>query len=581
VASVSQTVVVPADRAEVLLAARHDIVSERPWTDDDQVQWDAGHHRPLPSPEAPDGARRATFALDRGPMTWYRREVAAHPVGDGSGEVEVSEVTRWRLSLGVWGHVIHPAVVRNLRRTEGRDRYRAPFWAPPHSLDERSGLVLGLLLSIALVTGYLGTVMTQTISFAADDFGRSTTAQGAALASVRIGTLGSLVLVAVSDRRGRRRLLLGSTAAACLATVIGAFAPTIEVLAATQTVARAFTTAATLLLAVVAAEEMPAGSRAYAISVMTMTGALGAGIAVWALPLADRDVRAWRILYLIPLLGLPVLVRVRRRLPESQRFTRPHRDATVVRGHARRFWAIGAALFCASAIGAPSSQLLVEFLREERGFAAARISLFTILTSTPAGIALVAGGRLADTRGRRVVVAAGIGGGSLLGAWAFVLHGWPLWVASLAATMLAALATPAMGAYGPELFPTGARAKANGILQVMSVAGSAVGLVVVGVVADRTGQVGDGMLVVLPLGLLVAVLALTVFPETAHRSLEQINPEDRLPADVGATVLATDEGPSIEGVVDDEPPDGPTVVAPAPAHDVVPAPAPPASGASA
>jgi MFS family permease len=500
-------------------------------------------------------------------MTSYRRDVVARPVGDGS-EVEVSEVTRWRLSLGVWGHVVHPAVVRNLRRTTGRDRYRAPFWAPPHSLDERSGRVLGLLLSISLVTGYLGTVMTQTISFAADDFGRSTAAQGAALASVRVGTLGSLVLVALADRRGRRRLLLGAGTAACLATVLGAFSPSIEVLAATQTLARAFTTAAVLLLAVVAAEEMPAGSRAYAISIMTMTGALGAGVAVWALPLADLDVRAWRILYLLPLLGLPVLLRVRRTLPESQRFTRPHRDATVVRGHARRFWAIGAALFCASAVGAPSSQLLVEFLREERGFAAARISLFTILTSTPAGIALVAGGRLADTRGRRLVVAVGVGGGAVLGAAAFFAHGWPLWVATLTATMLGALAAPAMGAYGPELFPTGARAKANGILQVMSVAGSAVGLVVVGVVADRGGQIGDGMLVVMPLGLLVAVLALTVFPETAHRSLEQINPEDLLPADPGGVVLATDQGP----VATD---DGPVVVDPAlPA----PAPAPPGAG---
>ena len=74
---------------------------------------------------------------------------------------------------------------------------------------------------------------------------------------------------------------------------------------------RGVTTAATLLLAVIAAEEMPAGSRAYAISVMTMTGALGAGVAVWALPLADLDVRAWRILYLIPLIGLPVVLHVR------------------------------------------------------------------------------------------------------------------------------------------------------------------------------------------------------------------------------------------------------------------------------
>lgn len=228
------------------------------------------------------------------------------------------------------------------------------------------------------------------------------------------------------------------------------------------------------------------------------------------------------------MLGLPVLRRVGRTLPESQRFVRPHPEARVIRGHARRFWAIGAALFCSSAFGAPSSQLLNDFLKDERGFSASRIALFTVLTSTPAGLALVAGGRLADTRGRRLVVAVGVAGGATIAAWGFTTHGWVLWAANLAATMLGALAVPAMGAYGPELFPTAARAKANGILQVMSVTGSALGLVVAGQAIDRTGELADGMVLLLPLALLVAVLALTVFPETARRQLEDINPEDDL-----------------------------------------------------
>ena len=117
-------------------------------------------------------------------------------------------------------------------------------------------------------------------------------------------------------------------------------------------------------------------------------------------------------------------------------------------------------------------------------------------------------------------------GGALLASWGFTAHGWPLWAANLGGTMLGALAVPALGAYGPELFPTAARGKANGILQLLSVAGSALGLVVAGVAKDRWGQLSDGIFLLLPLGLLVAVLALTVFPETARRELEDINPED-------------------------------------------------------
>jgi MFS family permease len=417
---------------------------------------------------------------------------------------------------------------RALRRVDERQRGRSPVWAPPDALDARSGTILGLLLSLALLSGYTGTVLTQTITYAADEFGRGATAQGNVLAVVRVGVLGSLAIVALSDRKGRRRLLLWSVGLAIGATIAGALSPTMEVLGATQVVAQVFQTAVTLLLAVVAAEEMPAGSRAYAISVMTMTGALGAGIAVWALPFADVGVRGWRIIYVIPVLGLPVLARVARVLPESQRFVRPHRDATVLRGHARRFWVIGAALFCASAFAAPSSQLLNDFLKDERGFSAARISLFTILTSTPAGVALVAGGRLADTRGRRAVVAIGVAGGAVIGAWGFTTTGAMLWFANLAATMLGALSVPALGIYGAELFPTAARGKANGVIRIMSVTGSALGLMVAGRAIDRTGNLSDGMFILLPLALLVAVLALTLFPETARRELEEINPEDDL-----------------------------------------------------
>ncbi|NLV55217.1 MAG: MFS transporter [Acidimicrobiales bacterium] len=536
----SQTVVVDAATAETMLGPRRDVVEEREWTAADD---EAG---PGPAWAATDpaeragageaggdpaggagGVRRASFALVEGPMARYRRDVEAAPLPDGT--VRVVETTRYRLVLGPWSVAVDLPIRSALRRTDRRTRRYQPVWAPPDPLDERAGTILGLLLTLSLVIGYLSTVLTQTITYAAEEFGRGTTAQGTVLAIGRVGVLLSLVIVARSDRRGRRRLLLASVGLGVVATVAGAFAPTIEVLGFTQTLARAFATAATLLLTVVAAEEMPAGARAYSVSVLTMAGALGAGVAVWALPLSDIDPRGWRILFLLPLLAVPLVLRVARRLPESQRFVRPHRDATLLKGHGRRLVVLGAALFCASAFAAPASQLLNDFLRDERGFSGARISLFTILTSTPAGLALVAGGRLADRRGRRLVVAIGVAGGAAVGAWGFTTAGWPLWMANLLGTMLGALAVPAMGAYGPELFPTAARARANGVLQVMSVAGSALGLVVAGVAKDRTGHLASGMFLLLPLALLVAVLALTLFPETARRELEDINPEDDLP----------------------------------------------------
>ncbi|HEU5149230.1 MAG TPA: MFS transporter [Iamia sp.] len=289
----AQAVVVDDATAASLLAPRSDIVAERAWTAEDEAAW---REREPDDDLAGDGW--TTYAVARGPMRAYRRDVRARPAGAGGTEVE--ERIRYQLALGVWsGFVIWPAN-RALRQVDGRQSGRSPVWAPPENLDARSGTILGLLLTLSLLAGYMGTVLTQTITYAADEFDRSVGVQGNVLAAVRVGVLGSLAIVALSDRKGRRRLLVWSVALAVVTTVAGALAPSIEVLGATQTLARGFQTAVTLLLAVVAAEEMPAGARAYAISVMTMTGALGAGIAVWALPLADVGERGWRIIFLVP-----------------------------------------------------------------------------------------------------------------------------------------------------------------------------------------------------------------------------------------------------------------------------------------
>src|SRR5918997_1331009 len=81
------------------------------------------------------------------------------------------------------------------------DRAEAEAW-----LDPRASAVLGLLAVLSLIGGYLGTLLTQTITYAADGFGvHGDREQGQALAAVRVGILLALVLVTLADRRGRGR----------------------------------------------------------------------------------------------------------------------------------------------------------------------------------------------------------------------------------------------------------------------------------------------------------------------------------------------------------------------------------------
>jgi MFS family permease len=511
VATVVNSVVLDRAGVEGLLQPRRDVVIER------------RTGGPATS-ERLDGAVEARFEAEHGPLRTYGRTVDASPRPDG--RFDVVETSRFELAIPLWGFLFVPGFRHELRRLHGRDRARHPWWAPPDHVDARAARVLGLLCTVSLVAGYLGTVVTQTITYSTDSFDASDAAQGATLAVVRIGVLLALVLVAVADRRGRRRLVIGAGIASCATCALGALAPDLVVLGATQVVSRGLSMAVVMLITVVAAEEMPAGSRAYAVSVMTMTGALGAGMCLWVLPVAQVHEDGWRVLYVVPLLGIPVLLRVARDLPESRRFATPHRDVAVLRGHGRRLALLGISFFLISAFGAPATQLMNDFLKDERGFSAARISLFTMLTTTPGGIGLIVGGRLADVRGKRVIVAAGVAGGAALTLFSVMSAGWPMWIWNLGGTLLAAAAGPALGMYGPELFPTGSRGRANGIIQTVSVAGSALGLVIAGRMLD-SGTFASAMRPLLIGPLVVAVLVIVLFPETARRELEDLNPEDR------------------------------------------------------
>jgi MFS family permease len=402
-----------------------------------------------------------------------------------------------------------------------------PFWAPPETTDAAAATTIGALCTLALVFGYLGTLLSQTITFAADELDASKAQQGATLAAVRIGVLAALALTALADRRGRRQVLLVTAASACVLSAVGALAPDLVTLGASQAIVRGLTTAGAVLLAIVAAEEMPSGSRAFAISLLTMSGALGVGMCLWALPIADTGVRAWRLIFALSLLGLPLVRLVGRHLRESRRFVVTHLDVSMA-GHGRRFWLLAASALLLSLFTAPASQLMNEFLRDERGFSAARISLFTVLTNTPGAIGIIIGGRLADTRGRRLVGAVGVAGGTVLTVGMVLAGGWPMWALSVFGAVIGAATVPALGVYGPELFPTSLRGRANGIIAILGVAGSVIGLLVAGVLSDRWDSLGPALGILSVGPLLMAVLVLVAYPETAHRELEDINPEDRV-----------------------------------------------------
>ncbi len=504
--SFSHTIVCDSEELARLRTARDDIV---------------GEHR-----DGPDH-----WVLDQGPFHHYERRLAADSAGDGSWNVTQSY--RFALAVPVWGRFFNPPIRHALRHR--RDSY-GYWWAPPDRLDSRAATVLALLAAVQIVDGYLGTVLTQTLTFAADEFNRDNTAQGLVLGGVRAGVLIALVTVVAADKHGRRSLLIATGIGGCAFTVLGGLSNGLWMLGSTQLIARGMSTGLGILVVIVAAEEMPAHSRAWGASVLVLSAGLGSGMAVWILPVADINIRGWRIVYLVAGLGILIIRSVGRRLPESRRFEklrhdRPdhhHDDDEATRARRRRrLMLLGVSAFLLAMFAAPASGFRNDFLNHQRGFSATRISLFTVLTSTPAGLGIFLGGYLAETKGRRPIGAIGLMIGTLLTVFAYFSAGFGLWALTLGGVVFGGMAVPALVVYGPELFGTNDRGRANGTIVTVGVAGSAIGLLLAGVLSDRMGGNVAPVLALLAVApLIVAGLVLTLYPETAATELEDLNPED-------------------------------------------------------
>ena len=269
---------------------------------------------------------------------------------------------------------------------------------------------------------------------------------------------------------------------------------------------------------------MPRNSRAYAVSILAMASGLGAGVAVMSLPLADISPSSWRYVYPVSLVWLAVAVYIARRLPETRRFERPHVVAPRLdRSGSSRLAAVA---LLANLFIAPASLFQNDYLEDTRGYSATLIAIFTVVTATPAGVGLIIGGRVADINGRKRVIAVGLPTATALVVLSFSVGGPVMWLSVFVAGVLSGITFPALAVYRTELFPTGNRGRAVGLLTMTALLGGITGLLVMGSLLDRDWSHGR-VIGMLALGQ-VAVVAIVLrwYPETAHRELEDLNPVD-------------------------------------------------------
>ena len=460
----------------------------------------------------------ARFEQADGPFIDYRRVVRLDTATN-----LVEERTTYSLRVPWFGWLFGPLVRRFLRGP----RSKSPFWAPPDRLDVRRVEVLGLLAAASLLSAFSNTLFTQTVAYAGDDFGVGDWGRGIGGMVVRLGIILGLPAALVADRIGRRRVAIALAWSAPIVAALGALAPNFSMLVATQAVSRPLGLALDLLVAVIAAEEMPRNSRAYAVSILAMANGLGAGFAVILLPLADIGAGGWRVIYAMSLVWLAVAVDLTRRLPETERFlARRTTTRVVVPMQSRRLAIQMSVAFFGNLLLAPASFFQNGYLKDERGFSAAMVAVFTLVTSTPAVIGLAVGGRVADQRGRRRLAVTCVPVGATLIASSFFFGGPLLWMAAISGAVVAATAYPSLAVYRTEMFPTGRRGRAAFLILASALVGGSLSLLLVGALLDRDVAHGPIMLSLVTGPAVVAAIVWRTYPETAHRELEDINPDD-------------------------------------------------------
>ncbi len=473
----------------------------------------------LEAPDRPDdpatGSR--SFTQADGPFETYRRTVEP-------SQGVLLETTEYRVRIPWFGWLFRWPV----RAVLARRISAQGWWAPPDRLDPTQLLVLGLLAAASMSAAFVNTLFTQTVNFAADDFGVDNTGVGIAGAAVRIGIVIALPAAFIADRIGRRRVIVAVAWLGPLLSVLGALAPNFVVLVVTQMLARPMGIALAFLVGVVAAEEMPRNSRAYAVSILAMAAGFGAGVAVMALALADLGPSGWRLVYVVSLVWCLVALDLARRLPETRRFAAAHitPDTPRPRMNRARLLLLSVVAFVGNIFIAPASFFQNRYLTDVQDFSGGMIGFFSIAVGTPAGIGLIVGGRLADTAGRRRLIAVALPVSTVAIVGAFMASGVWLWALSLVGGIVASAAYPAMAVYRVELFPTGNRSRAAGFVTAASLFGGVLGLVSMGALLDADWSFGAVLALLGISQFVVTVLVVAAYPETAHQELEALNPED-------------------------------------------------------
>ena len=363
---------------------------------------------------------------------------------------------------------------------------------------------------------------------------------GFLLAAIRLGGLGSVLLLPLADRLGRRRVFLLSILGMGLGTVATALSPTALFFVGAQLVTRVFLLTVFGLGVVILVEELPAAQRGAGLGYLSVLSGLGFGLASFLYAGVDLLPGSWRSLYAGGAVPLALLPFFRRSLRETRRFEGQRAEKpdaagaraalaawlapvrALLRESPRRAICVGCAGALSAAGGISFFQYTSFFLQEAHSWAPGHYSLLVFGAGGIGILGSVVGGRGSDRFGRgRVGLAAFV----LAPLGVALFYNGPAWLL-VPAWALAVFGFSAgeliVRALAGELFPTAHRSTALGWLMLVQTVGWVTALGLVGLAGDALREIALAITIVAA-ATAAAGLFLLGLPETHRRELETIS----------------------------------------------------------
>jgi putative MFS transporter len=420
--------------------------------------------------------------------------------------------------------------------------FAAPVDDPELERDDRYlRLLLWLLVSAAFFEGYDASILGLLLPDIQSSFHVSEAVLGITRIPIELGLFAAFFVARLSDRLGRRPMLLWSVVGYTVFTALTALSWDIWSFAFFQFASRIFLGAEYAVGVTMIVEEFPAARRGRALGTLLTFAALGTIVVGVLLGVGlQNGPLEWRAFYVVGLLPLLVLSVYRRRIKETRRFLEVKAGRVAADPepsmlepwrprYRRNLVLVGLMHMLRSIPLFGSTAWWAYYAERERGFSTGKVAVYIICAYGLGCAGYYVCGRAMERYGRRPTAMVYFAGGITFSIVVFQTTSTLLsFVGLLLAVFFGLGIGPVMGAFATELFPTEIRGQAAAWTRnVFDIAGYVFGPALVGILGDHTtgaiGNIGDTVTVLMIIQIPALYLVWRYMPETKGRELEEIS----------------------------------------------------------